>query len=91
MPASTATRRAYREVTTRREDRMSAQPDQIVAYQHPDLSDVLLCREHGEGWAGLIPLTSHDLPFVGFCSWGTEDDTAVCGRALLMKKRKSSR
>lgn len=27
MPASTATRRAYREVTTRREDRMDAQPD----------------------------------------------------------------
>ncbi len=27
MPASTATRRAYREETTRREDQMSAQPD----------------------------------------------------------------
>lgn len=27
MPVSTATRRAYREVTTRREDQMSAQPD----------------------------------------------------------------
>lgn len=27
MSASTATRRAYREVTTRREDQMSAQPD----------------------------------------------------------------
>jgi hypothetical protein len=27
MTASTATRRAYREVTTRREDQMSAQPD----------------------------------------------------------------
>jgi hypothetical protein len=27
MPASTTARRAYREVTTRREDQMSAQPD----------------------------------------------------------------
>ncbi|MEU5836429.1 hypothetical protein ABZ820_22545 [Streptomyces diacarni] len=72
---------------------MSAQPDQsprqadTVAYQHPDLSDVLLCPEHGEGWAGLIPLTRHDVPFAAFCSWGTEDDTTVCGRALPMKKR----
>ncbi|MFD4116892.1 hypothetical protein ACFWSJ_26010 [Streptomyces niveus] len=96
MSASTGTRRAYREVTTRhREDQlMSAHPDHpaqgnIVAYQHPDLSGVLLCREHGEQWAGMVPLTSNDLPDGGFCSWGTDDDMTVCGRAFRMKKRTS--
>ncbi|MGW0792623.1 hypothetical protein ACWD04_31500 [Streptomyces sp. NPDC002911] len=50
---------------------MSAQPDHrlpqgnIVAYQHPELAGVLLCRDHGEGRAGLIPLTADDLPSVG--------------------------
>ncbi|MGW2841877.1 hypothetical protein ACWCWD_29330 [Streptomyces sp. NPDC001493] len=56
-----------------------------VAYQHPDLDGVLLCREHGEGWAGLIPLTAADLPYGGFCGWGTPDGH-VCGRALPAKK-----
>ncbi|MFJ6668970.1 hypothetical protein [Streptomyces sp. NPDC091383] len=64
---------------------MSARTDQIVAYQHPDLSGVLLCREHGDGWAGLIPLTSGDIPHGGFCSWGSAD-MHVCGRALSAKR-----
>ncbi|MCM2394419.1 hypothetical protein [Streptomyces albipurpureus] len=93
MTASTAIRRAYGEVTTRREDTMSAQPDHappqanIAAYAHPDLAGVLLCREHGEGWSGLIPLASHDLPYAGFCSWGTDDDVTVCGRFIGRKRR----
>ncbi|MFE4177478.1 hypothetical protein ACFRR7_36490 [Streptomyces sp. NPDC056909] len=93
-----ATRRAYCEVTTRREDQlMNARPDHgplqadIVAYKHPDLADVLLCPEHGEGWAGLIPLTAHDLPYVGFCSWGTDDDMTVCGNAFPTKEQRRSR
>lgn len=96
MSASTATRRAYREVTTRQEDQpMSTHPDHgplqadIVAYKHPELADALLCPEHGEGWAGLIPLTIHDVPYGRFCSWGTDDDMTVCGNALPMKKRTS--
>lgn len=73
---------------------MSAQSGQpprqadIVAYQHPEL-DVLLCPEHGEGWAGLIPLTRHEVPFAAYCSWGTDDDAMVCGRALPLKRRAS--
>ncbi|OKK05271.1 hypothetical protein AMK09_37580 [Streptomyces sp. CB02488] len=95
MTASTAIRRAYGEVTTRREDQpMTAQPQHtlsrggIVAYQHPELAGVLLCLEHSEGWAGLIPLTSGDLPDGGFCNEGTPDGH-VCGRAFPMKKRTS--
>ncbi|MFI5945586.1 hypothetical protein ACIBCB_35815 [Streptomyces uncialis] len=94
MSASTATRRAYGEVTTRREDQMSAQPDRtppqtrIAAYAHPDLADVLLCLEHGEKWAGMIPLTSDQLPYAGFCSWGTDDDMTVCGRYIGRERGK---
>ncbi|MFJ4576784.1 hypothetical protein ACIP4W_36370 [Streptomyces sp. NPDC088846] len=61
-------------------------PARVVAYQHPELDGVLFCREHGENWAGLIPLTTADLTGVGFCSWGTDDDATVCGRALPAKK-----
>lgn len=57
----------------------------VVAYQHPELDGVLLCREHGESWAGLTPLTAGDLPYGGFCSWGTSD-MHVCGRAIPAKK-----
>ncbi|MBV7674279.1 hypothetical protein STHAL_33065 [Streptomyces halstedii] len=46
---------------------------------------MLLCREHGESWAGLTPLTAGDLPYGGFCSWGTSD-MHVCGRAIPAKK-----
>lgn len=59
-------------------------PARVVAYQHPDLDGVLLCREHGESRTGLIPLTPTDLPYGGFCTWGTTD-THVCGRALPAK------
>ncbi|WP_030593874.1 hypothetical protein [Streptomyces anulatus] len=57
----------------------------VVAYQHPELAGVLLCHEHGESWAGLVPLTAGDLPHGGFCGWGTSD-SHVCGRALATKK-----
>ncbi|MEU5137394.1 hypothetical protein [Streptomyces californicus] len=57
----------------------------IVAYRHPELAGVLLCREHGESWDGLIPLTAGDLPHGGLCTWGTPD-MHVCGRALPARK-----
>lgn len=71
-----------------------ASPDQdgIAAYLHPELADVLLCREHGDQWPGLIPLAWHELPsVVGFCSWGTDDEATVCGRALLKGKAPTRR
>ncbi|WLQ69414.1 hypothetical protein [Streptomyces glycanivorans] len=56
-----------------------------LAYQHPELAGVLLRREHGESWGGLIPFTASDLPHGGFCGWGTFD-MHVCGRVLPAKK-----
>jgi hypothetical protein len=50
----------------------------IVAYLNTDRPGVLLCRTHGEGWVGLTPLTSEDLPDGGFCTW---DD---CGADVLI-------
>lgn len=55
----------------------------VVAYRSPDRPDALLCREHGEGWLGLIPLTSEDLPDGGFCTWGGEYGHD-CGRDVLI-------
>ncbi|MFD3970294.1 hypothetical protein [Streptomyces cyaneofuscatus] len=57
----------------------------VVAYQHPDLPGLLLCLEHGDTWPGLIPLASGDIPYGGFCTWGTSD-MHVCSRALPPKK-----
>lgn len=54
-----------------------AEADRIVAYRNTDRPDVLLCREHGDGWMGLTPLTSEDLPDGGLCTWGD------CGRDVL--------
>ena len=58
--------------------------DGVVAYRNPDRSDVLLCREHGDGWWGLIPLTSDDLPDGGTCTWGMPFEDEVCGRDVLI-------
>ncbi|MEU5136856.1 hypothetical protein [Streptomyces californicus] len=63
--------------------RLRTRPD-VVAYQLPDLPGVLLCPEHGDALPGRIPLTSGDLPYGGFCTWGTSD-MHVCGRALPAK------
>lgn len=56
--------------------------DRVVAYRNSDRPGVLLCREHGEGWMGLTPLTSEDLPDGGTCTWGEPDET--CGRDVLI-------
>ncbi|MEW1700925.1 hypothetical protein ACIQCR_34820 [Streptomyces sp. NPDC093249] len=91
MPAATATWHTYREATPRKEDQMSHQPapasDGIAAYRHPDLAGALFCVEHGQGWEGLIPMTASEVPsIIAFCSWATDDDMTVCGRALPTKK-----
>ena len=54
----------------------------VVAYRNPWRPGVLLCREHGEGWAGLKPLAAEDLPDGGTCTYG--DPADVCGRDVLI-------
>ena len=56
--------------------------EDVVAYRNPDRPDVLLCREHGMGWAGLRPLTSEDLPDGGICTYGRPSESE-CGRDVL--------
>ncbi|MGW9437972.1 hypothetical protein [Streptomyces sp. NPDC055607] len=55
----------------------------VVAYRNSDRPGVLLCREHGEGWMGLTPLTADDLPDGGICTWGREYGHE-CGRDVLI-------
>jgi hypothetical protein len=57
--------------------------DTVVAYRNTDRPGVLLCRVHGEGWAGLTPLTSEDLPDGGFCTWPGSPRSGPCGRDVL--------
>lgn len=60
-------------------------PETTVAYRNPDRPGVLLCREHGDGWWGLIPLTSDDLPDGGICTYGDPADPGdVCGVDVLI-------
>ncbi|MFJ5733941.1 hypothetical protein [Streptomyces microflavus] len=66
-------------------DHTRPRPRPDVVYQLPDQPGVLLCPEHGDAWPGLIPLTSGDIPYGGFCPWGTSD-MHVCSRALPAKK-----
>ncbi|MCT9139036.1 hypothetical protein [Streptomyces violarus] len=57
----------------------------VVAYRNPSRPGVLLCREHGEGWAGLVPLTSDELPDGGVCTHGDPADPSDrCGRDVLI-------
>lgn len=92
MTASTAIRRAYRETTPFKEATMNTQPAPapphtgIAARRHPNLVGVLLRAEHGQNREGMIPMTSAEVPFGTFCSWGTDDDMTVCGRALHKKR-----
>lgn len=55
-----------------------------VAYRNPWQPHVLLCLEHGEGWAGMKPLSVEDLPNGGTCTAGDPaDPDDVCGRDVL--------
>jgi hypothetical protein len=56
----------------------------VVAYRNPWRPGVLLCREHGEGWSGMKPLSVEDLPDGGTCTAGDPaDPDDVCGRNVL--------
>jgi hypothetical protein len=56
----------------------------VVAYRNPWRPGVLLCVEHGEGWAGMKPLSVEDLPNGGTCTAGDPaDPDDVCGRDVL--------
>ncbi|MFJ2675072.1 hypothetical protein [Streptomyces sp. NPDC087525] len=61
----------------------AADADRIVAYRNSDRPGVLLCREHGDGWMGLTPLTSENLPDGGLCTWGWPGPEQ-CGRDVLI-------
>ncbi|TXS07011.1 hypothetical protein EAO70_36440 [Streptomyces sp. adm13(2018)] len=61
----------------------------VVAYRNTERPGVLLCREHGEGWMGLTPLTSDDLPDGGICTWGREYGHE-CGRDVLIPVARSA-
>jgi hypothetical protein len=56
--------------------------EDIVAYRNPVFTGILLCREHGRGWRGLIPLTAEELPEGGICNWGPRGQE--CGRDVLI-------
>ncbi|MFD0078199.1 hypothetical protein ACFVIY_37860 [Streptomyces sp. NPDC127166] len=55
----------------------------VVAYKNSDRPGVLLCREHGDGWLGLTPVTADDLPDGGLCTWWLTTETP-CGRDVLI-------
>ena len=61
----------------------AAKAGRIVAYRDPNNPRVLLCREHGERWAGVIPVTSEDLPDGGICAFGRLGSNE-CGRDILI-------
>lgn len=55
----------------------------IVAYRDPRHSRVLLCRDHGARWHGVVPVTAQDLPDGGICTFGQLGSYA-CGRDVLI-------
>ena len=60
----------------------------VVAYRNPDRPGVLLCRFHGDGWWGLTPLTSEDLPDGGICTYGDPADPSTqCGVDVLIPQK----
>jgi hypothetical protein len=54
----------------------------VVAYRNPNNRRVLLCRTHGQQWAGVVPVTSSDLPEGGICTFGRLS-SYECGRDVL--------
>jgi hypothetical protein len=77
-------------IEPREEEQTASFEDRVVAYRNPWRPGVLLCREHGEGWAGMEPLTSDDLPDGGTCTHGDPADPSdVCGRGVLIDNTKT--
>ncbi|MPY47064.1 hypothetical protein [Streptomyces acidicola] len=67
-----------------------AREHRVVAYRNSSQPGVLLCREHGDGWAWLTPLTADDLPDGGTCTFGDPaDPDDVCGNDVLINDTKS--
>lgn len=60
----------------------AATPRIVVAYRNPDRPDVLLCRNHGSGWAGMTPLSAEQLPHGGICTYG-RPNPEECGVDVL--------
>ncbi|MEU0783479.1 hypothetical protein ABZ341_18135 [Streptomyces sp. NPDC006173] len=79
----------YCDVEDEDEDKADELPGpEVVAYRNSDRPGVLLCREHGDGWWGLTPLTSDDLPDGGTCTYGDPaDPNDVCGRDVLIEQQ----
>lgn len=59
-----------------------AEPAPVVAYRDPRNPRVLLCRDHGRKWHGVVPLTADDLPDGGICVFGRLS-SFECGRDVL--------
>jgi hypothetical protein len=66
--------------------RMAAETARIVAYRDPHSPRTLLCREHGERWQGVYPVTAEDLPDGGTCTFGRLS-SLECGRDVLIDPR----
>ncbi|MFE5967107.1 hypothetical protein [Streptomyces sp. NPDC056463] len=54
----------------------------VVAYRDPNNPRVLLCRQHGQSWHAITPLTAEDLPDGGVCTFGRLSSNE-CGRDVL--------
>lgn len=62
--------------------RMTDEAVPVVAYRDPRNPRVLLCRDHGRKWHGVVPLTADDLPDGGICVFGRLS-SFECGRDVL--------
>jgi hypothetical protein len=67
---------------------LPAEADRIVAYRNPKVSRVLLCREHGPRYVGMVPVTAEDLPDGGSCTFGRLS-SLECGRDVLIDEPQS--
>ncbi|MGW0904964.1 DUF1653 domain-containing protein [Streptomyces sp. NPDC002853] len=63
---------------------------EVVAYRHPTKPRAYLCRQHGDGWAWMTPLTADDLPGGGLCTYGDPaDPDDVCGVDVLIPQQQA--
>lgn len=66
-----------------REDEVASDEDPIVAYRDPHNPRVLLCREHGPRYVGMVPVSCVDLPDGGLCNFGRLS-SLECGVDVLI-------
>jgi hypothetical protein len=60
----------------------------VVAYRDPNSPKTLLCRDHGERWQGVVPVTAEELPDGGICTFGRLS-SLECGRDVLITEEPS--